>query len=85
MDGFDRAKTRIKLLLPRSWLRLGEHLVAQLKIYSATLNLVAHCHKSSFWLACLPQRMRRKLMVRGGENRISSWLRDGTEPVRTPR
>jgi hypothetical protein len=30
-DGFDRAKTKIKLLLPRIWLRLGEYLVAQLQ------------------------------------------------------
>jgi hypothetical protein len=49
------------------WLRIGEHPVAQPQKFIVTLNLVAHCHKSSFGLARLIQWMRRKLMVRGGE------------------
>jgi hypothetical protein len=70
-------KTRIKRLLPRSWLRMDEHLVArpqnslrEFRIYGAFSGV-----RMIHWVA-------RKLMVRGGEK--WTFSHDGRAPTRPP-
>jgi hypothetical protein len=63
-DEFYRAKIRIKLLVPRRWLPLGEHLVARIQN-----SLCEFKFSGAFYLMRLIQWVRRKFLVRDSDNR----------------